>query len=187
MEVGVFMKLSKSKYCNGIQCIKMLWLDKYKKEYKEDVASKSVFDNGNDVHEIARKLLGDDINISFNENLNVMINDTKEALKNDKVIITEASFAYQDNFCSVDILKKDGNDYEMYEVKSSTYLKDVFINDLSYQVYVLSKLGFNITKACVVTIDSSYVRNGDLELDKLFKINDGEKCSRLVHLFLFKN
>lgn len=166
------MNLSKSKYCNGIQCRKMLWLDKYKKDYKEDSGVDSVFDNGNDVHEVARKLFGNDINIEFNDNLNIMISDTKEALKNRKVVITEASFAYKDNFCSVDILKKDDNKYEIYEVKSSTHLKDVFINDLSYQVYVLTKLGFNITKACVVTIDSSYVRKKELELNKLFKIND---------------
>ena len=112
------MKLSKSKYCNGIQCKKMLWLDKYKKKYKEDLGNDSVLDNGNEVHEIARKLFGKDINIEFNDNLNEMIKDTKIALNNKTAIITEASFVYQDNFCSVDILKKNNDEYEMYEVKS---------------------------------------------------------------------
>lgn len=163
------MKLSKSKYCNGIQCKKMLWLDKYRSNYKEEIDNSRVLDNGNDVHEVARKLFGEDINIKFNENLNNMIIDTKKTLKNDKCVITEASFVYKDNFCSVDILKKDGNNYEMFEVKSSTHLKDIFINDLSYQYYVLTKLGYNIVKAYVVILDSSYIRNGNLELDKLFK------------------
>ena len=163
------MKLSKSKYCNGIQCKKMLWLDKYRSNYKEEIDNSRVLDNGNDVHEVARKLFGEDINIKFNENLNNMIIDTKKTLKNDKCVITEASFVYKDNFCSVDILKKDGNNYEMFEVKSSTHLKDIFINDLSYQYYVLTKLGYNVVKAYVVILDSSYIRNGNLELDKLFK------------------
>ena len=166
------MKLSKSKYCNGIQCKKMLWLDKYRNEFKEEIDNSRVLDNGNDVHEVARKLFGEDVNIEFNENLNQMIKDTKEALKKENAIITEASFNYKDNFCSVDILKKEGNNYEMYEVKSSTHLKDVFINDLSYQYYVLTKLGYNICNAYVVILDSSYVRHGDLELNKLFKIID---------------
>lgn len=166
------MKLSKSKYCNGIQCKKMLWLDKYRNEFKEEIDNSRFLDNGNDVHEVARKLFGEDVNIEFNENLNQMIKDTKEALKKENAIITEASFNYKDNFCSVDILKKEGNNYEMYEVKSSTHLKDVFINDLSYQYYVLTKLGYNICNAYVVILDSSYVRYGDLELDKLFKIID---------------
>ena len=163
------MKLSKSKYCNGIQCKKMLWLDKYRSNYKEEIDNSRVLDNGNDVHEVARKLFGEDINIKFNENLNNMIIDTKKTLKNDRCVITEASFVYKDNFCSVDILKKDGNNYEMFEVKSSTHLKDIFINDLSYQYYVLTKLGYNVVKAYVVILDSSYIRNGNLELDKLFK------------------
>ena len=100
------MKLSKSKYCNAIQCKKMLWLDKYRNEFKEEIDNSRVLDNGNEVHEAARKLFGDDINIKFNEDLNYMISDTKKALNNEKAIITEASFNYKDNFCSVDILKK---------------------------------------------------------------------------------
>lgn len=162
------MNLSKSKYCNGIQCKKMLWLDKYKCDVKEDIDNSAIMDNGNDVHEVARKLFGDDINIKFNKNLNVMIEDTKEALKYDKVVITEASFAYKNNFCSVDILVKDGNDYDIYEVKSSTHLKEVFKTDLSYQVYVLTKLGYNVRRSSVVIINSSYEYHDHVELDKLF-------------------
>ena len=166
------MNLSKSKYCNGIQCKKMLWLDKYKPEEKEKLDNEAVFDNGNDVHEVARKLLGEDINIAFNENLNEMIKDTEKALKKENVVITEASFNYKNNFCSVDILKKDGNDFEIYDVKSSTHLKDVFINDASYQYYVLTSLGFNVTKCYVVILNKDYVRESELDLDKLFIKND---------------
>ena len=166
------MNLSKSKYCNGLQCKKMLWLDKYKHDEKEELDNESVLDNGNDVHEVARKLLGEDVNIKFNENLNEMIKDTEKQLKKENVIITEASFNYNNNFCSVDILKKEGKNYEIYEVKSSTQLKDVFINDASYQYYVLTSLGLNVTKCYVVTINNKYVKDGDLELDKLFYKND---------------
>lgn len=166
------MNLSKSKYCNGLQCKKMLWLEKNKPEVKTEIDNESVLDNGNDVHEVARKLLGEDINISFNENLNEMIKDTEKALKKESVIITEASFNYNNNFCSVDILKKDNNSYEIYEVKSSTHLKDVFINDASYQYYVLTNLGLNVTKCYVVLLNSNYIRKGKLDLNKLFIKND---------------
>ena len=97
------MNLSKSKYCNGIQCKKMLWLEKYKPEEKGELSNEAVLDNGNDVHEVARKLLGEDINIEFNENLNEMIKDTKKALEKENAIVTEASFNYEHNFCSVEI------------------------------------------------------------------------------------
>ena len=166
------MNLSKSKYCKAVQCEKMLWLDKYKREVKEEIDNESVLENGTNVGELAKKLFGKYIDIEFNNDLNKMIDDTKRALENDTVIITEASFVYNNNFCSVDILKKDGNKYEMYEVKSSTHISDIYLDDISYQYYVLTSLGLNITKASIVYINSSYVRQGELELDKLFKIKD---------------
>lgn len=162
------MNLSKSKYCNGIQCKKILWLNKYKPDVKGEIDNSSILDNGNDVHEIAKNLLGNHTNIEFNENLSVMIENTKKELLKDKIVITEASFNYQNNFCSVDILKKENNEYEIYEVKGSTKLKDIFIDDISYQYYVLNNLGLNVVKCYVVHINSSYIRKGDLELDKLF-------------------
>ena len=163
------MNLSKSKYCNGLQCKKMLWLYKNKPEEKEEVNNQSVFDNGNDVHEVARKLLGEEINIPFNEDLTQMIKDTEKVMKQEKVIITEASFSYENNFCSVDILKKEGNTYEIYEVKSSTELKGVYVDDVSYQYFVLISLGLKVEKCYVVILNNRYVRKGKLDLNQLFK------------------
>lgn len=163
------MNLSKSKYCNGLQCKKMLWLYKNKPEEKKEVNNQSVFDNGNDVHEVARKLLGEDINIPFNEDLTQMIKDTEEVMKQEKVIIAEASFSYENNFCSVDILKKEGNTYEIYEVKSSTELKDVYVDDVSYQYFVLTSLGLKVEKCYVAILNNRYVRKGKLDLNQLFK------------------
>ena len=167
------MNLSKSRYCRGLQCPKMLWLEKNKPEVMTEVNNEAVLEQGNMVHEVARYLFGEHVNIDYTDNLNEMIKDTYITIESyDKVIITEASFNYENNFCSVDILKKDKNNYEIYEVKSSTELKDVYINDASYQYYVLTNLGFKVTKCSIVVINSSYERNGDIELDKLFIKND---------------
>ncbi len=167
------MNLSKSRYCRGIQCKKMLWLEKNKPEEMEKIDNSSVLNQGNAVHEVARYLFGEHINIEYTDNLNEMIKDTYRTIESYKdIIITEASFNYMNNFCSVDILKKNGEKYEIYEVKSSTELKDVYINDASYQYYILKNLGFNVTKCSIVVINNSYERNGNIELDKLFTIND---------------
>ena len=166
------MNLSKSKYCNAIQCKKMLWLEKYKPEQKEELNNESVLDNGNLVHDLARNLFGDHITIEFNEDLNVMIENTTKALEKEKVVIAEASFNYNDNFCSVDILKKNKERYEIYEVKSSTEVKDIYIIDASYQTYVLRSLGYDVKKVSIVTLNNKYKRKKELELDKLFNISD---------------
>ena len=166
------MNLSKSKYCLGVQCNKILWLDKYSPEERMEVQNQSVLDNGTEVGECAKDLFGFHIDINFSENLNEMLQDTEKILKLDKVVITEASFVYENNFCSVDILKKDGNNIEVYEVKSSTKVHNIYLDDISYQVYILLGLGYNVTKASIVHINPLYIRHGELNLNELFTIED---------------
>ena len=163
------MNLSKSRYCRGLQCKKMLWLEKNMPEVMTEPNNDSILEQGNAVHEVARYLFGEHINIEYTDNLNEMVKDTYRTIESYKnVVITEASFNYEKNFCSVDILKKNNDKYEIYEVKSSTELKDVYINDASYQYYVLKSLGFNVTKCSIVIINREYERMGSIDLNKLF-------------------
>ena len=166
------MNLSKSKYCRAIQCNKMLWLDKNKPEEKGEIDNQAVLDNGTKVGELAKGIFGKYINIEYNENLDKMIYDTKEELKRSPNIITEASFEYKNNFCSVDILKNNGDSVEIYEVKSSTEVKDIYLDDISYQFYILSNLGYKVAKASIVYINNQYIRHGELNLQQLFNIED---------------
>ena len=165
------MYLSKSKYCTGITCKKRLWLEENKPEEKEEV-NDSVLLNGTKVGEIAKNLFGPFIDVKFSDNLSTMINDTKSLLNIKNIVITEASFNYDNNFCSVDILKKDDDKYEMYEVKSSTEISDIYIDDISYQYYILKNLGYNVVKASIVYINKNYIKNGELNLKELFNIED---------------
>lgn len=164
--------LSKSKYCNAVQCNKILWLDENRKELYKSATRESVLENGKEVGEIARGIFGEYTNIDFSENFSNMILNTKKAIENKIRIITEASFKYKRNFCSVDILKNDIDGIEIYEVKSSTEIHDIYIDDVSYQLYVLLGLGYHVKKVCIVYINNQYERKGELELDKLFKIED---------------
>lgn len=45
--------LSKSRYCKGIQCPKILWMDKYKPEEAADVLSENIMANGEKVGDLA--------------------------------------------------------------------------------------------------------------------------------------
>ena len=53
---------------------------------------------------------------------------------------------------------------EIYEVKSSTEVKEIYYHDVAYQCYVLTKLGYTVEHACVVHINKEYVRHGELDL-----------------------
>ena len=166
------INLSKSKYCKAVQCNKILWLDKFKPELAQEVANDSVLENGTEVGELARNLFGPFLNVEFQENLSKMIEITQKYLEEKPNIITEASFQYQNNFCSVDILKNDTDGLSIYEVKSSTEVHDIYLDDISYQFYILKNLGFPIKSANIIYLNSSYERNGSLDLQQLFKIEN---------------
>lgn len=166
------MNLSKSRYTLGVTCGKKLWLSCYKPEEAVDTGNESVLDNGNKVGDLARGLFGDYVLIWYNENYAKMISDTEKVLANKPNIICEASFSYDGNFCSVDILKNDVDGVEIYEVKSSTGLKNIYLEDVSYQTWVLNKLGIKVKKSYVIHVNSDYVREEKFDINKYFVIND---------------
>ena len=165
--------LSKSRYCSAVQCQKMLWLKKHCPEQFDDaVMNQAVLDTGLEVGDLAMGLFGDFSEVPYGD-LNEMIKETQRLLQSGVQNIAEASFSYNGLFCSVDLLKSKGdNRVEIYEVKSSTQIQDIYYHDVAYQSYVLTKLGFVVEVVGIVHIDNTYIRIGDLELDSLFKIND---------------
>ncbi len=165
--------LSKSKYCSAVQCPKMLWLKKHKPElFDAGVMNESILETGNEVGDLAMGLFGDFTEVPFGD-LGEMIAATARLIEEGVQVLAEASFSYESLFCSVDILKNlGGKAVELYEVKSSTSVKDIYYDDVAYQVYVLTKLGFRVKKACLLHIDNGYVRQGALDIRKLFKAAD---------------
>ncbi len=165
--------LSKSKYCSAVQCPKMLWLKKHKpEEFDASVMQESVLETGNQVGDLAMGLFGDFTEVPFGD-LGEMLRITGELMEQGAPIIAEASFSFDGLFCSVDILKNLGNNHvELYEVKSSTEVKEIYREDVAYQRYVLEKLGYIVDKACLVFVNKYYVRQGELDIQQLFRRED---------------
>lgn len=170
------LRLSKSKYCNAVQCPKMLWLHRNKpEEFDDSVINEAVLETGNQVGDLAMGLFGDFTEVPFGD-LGDMLEETQRLIDADTPVIAEASFALDGLFCSVDILKNKGNGHvEIYEVKSSTAVSEIYLHDTAYQQYVLSGLGYKVDGVYLVHINSCYVRHGEINLDELFVIED-VKC-----------
>jgi hypothetical protein len=167
--------LSKSLYIKGLQCHKALWLHKNRPELKTIIsaAQQAVFDSGTDVGILAQELFPDGIMIPY-EGLSYaeQLAMTEDALNRGEKTIYEAAFSFDGVFVKVDILHRGKVGWEVYEVKSSTDCKDVYLNDIAVQNYVIAGSGLPITRACLVHINNSYVRHGDIEVEKLFAIQD---------------
>ena len=170
--MAVSTGISKKLYCYGVQCPKMLWMQKHKPELFEDsVKNQSILATGIEVGALARGLFGPYALVQGS--LDEMIKETQRLLASGEPIIAEASFSCDGLFCSVDILKNLGDKkVELYEVKSSTKVSKIYIHDVSFQVYVLEKCGFTVQRACLVYINNQYKRGIELEIDKLFAIDD---------------
>ena len=164
--------ITKSLYCSLLSCDRYAWLSRHKPEKYVEKKQEDVLQNGKEVGELARNLFGDFDLIEFNKNINTMIDETQESVERGTHVIAEASFRFENAFCSVDILKNDIDGVEVYEVKSSTEIQDIYLDDVAFQVYILRHLGYRVKKANIVYLNSEYVRHGDLELDKLFVIED---------------
>lgn len=167
------LHLSKSKFCSAVQCPKMLWLKANKaEEFDGSVMNETVLKRGLEVGDLAMGLFGEFVEVPYGD-LGDMLSKTKELVENGTPIIAEASFSKNNCFCSVDILINKGNNkVELYEVKSSTSVHDIYYYDVAYQYYVLTEIGFEVEKAGLVYIDNTYVRHGDIDIQKLFAIED---------------
>ncbi len=168
-------KLSKSQYLRGLQCHKKLWLYRNRKDLLEepDAAQQALFDTGTDVGLLAQQLFPGGEEIRFEEgNFDDKIQRTKDLIESGVKTIYEATFKYDGVLVMVDILHKGRSGWQLYEVKSSTQVKDVHYDDVAVQYYVLNGSGLNIAKTALVHINSQYVREGELDIKQLFAIED---------------
>lgn len=171
------MNMSKSKYCKAVQCEKIVWLEENRRDLIEQ-KDESRMKTGQKVGEIAKGIFGEYTDINYDSDLAKRVEMTRKAMSDGAGVITEASFLFDDNFCSVDILKNLSDGVEIYEVKSSTEVKDVYLDDVSYQYFVLTGCGLNVKKVFIVYINNEYVRGDELELEKLFNIEDVTDIAR---------
>lgn len=170
------MFLSKSRYCEGMQCPKMLWLKKNRpEEFDVTILDEQVLRTGDLVGDLAMGLFGHYVEVAHSADISVMIQRTRDLIDAGTPIIAEASFDYNSNFCSVDILVNEPDGVVIAEVKSATACKENYLHDLAYQVFVLSGCGLSVKKSLLVHINSEYVRQGELDIQMLFAVEDMTK------------
>lgn len=183
--------LSKSRYTAFCQCPKLLWLKVNKpNEATIDPAVESRFAQGNEVGDLAMRRFGE-----FKEahaeksdgslDLATMTEQTRQWMKEGIENICEASFTYEtelheSHYCAVDILRKNGDGWDIYEVKSSSFPEfdgqetklEKYAPDIAYQKWVLTMCGVKVINTYLVCINSDYERHGELDLHRLFVIID---------------
>lgn len=172
--------LSKSQFLKGLQCPKSLYLQKYHPELAGEVSEsrEALFESGKEVGVLARGLHPGGLEILFDaKNFARQLELTKEYIKKGMTIIYEPAFNHDGLFTKADILRKTKSGWELYEVKNSTKIKEdaFYYEDVAFQYHVLKENGLSINKAHLVHINNQYERQGDIEIEKLFTMNDVTK------------
>jgi len=167
--------LSKSQFIRALQCHKSLWLYKNRPELrtKPDESQQAVSDAGRSVGLLAQGLFPGGETIEFEgSSFKEKIDRTRRLIEGGSTTIYEATFRFDGILVMVDILHKGAKGWELYEVKMSSEVKDFYLNDVAVQYYVLSGSGLPLEKVSLVHIDTDYVRQGDIDIQSLFHIED---------------
>jgi hypothetical protein len=150
-------------------------LHKNRPELKDEIsdAQQAIFQSGTDVGILAQQLFPHGIEIPY-EGLShqAQIDQTRIEIENGIETIYEATFLQEGVFVKVDILHKGLRGWEIYEVKGSTGVKDVYLFDAALQYRVLTGAGLDISKVAIVYVNNQYVRYVDLDISQLFAIAD---------------
>ena len=166
--------LSKSTYLSLIQCPKLFWtLFNAPATIPSQETNQARFNEGKEVEKYARQLFSQGISIDHSHPFPNVIAQSQSALLSAPVNtpIFNALITAPGLICEVDILipRKNGF-FDIYEVKSATSCKDHYLPDIAFQKYVCKKAGLKIRKTHLITINSGYVRQGDIEPKKLFNV-----------------
>ena len=165
--------LTKSKYMVGLLCPKHLWTLFHQKEKIPEIDEQMQhrFDQGHLVGELAKKLFKNGVDIKtddFKKNLE----DSKRLISSGKPLF-EAGFLIDRLYSRADILEPvKNNEWNIIEVKSSTELKEEYIDDVAFQKYCYEKSGLKIRKCFLMHINNEYVRKGIIKPNEFFKKED---------------
>ena len=154
------MGVTKTDFVRGMQCPKILWLDRHKPELKEippEVREK--LDQGNDYGDRMMGMFGPFTEVQeyypgtkWPDRVR-MAAKTAELIAAGTRIICEAAFMDGNgNYCAVDILRWDdeNNCYDMYEVKNATEITDRFVQDAAFQAYLIRRTGLKLGRVFIV-------------------------------------
>jgi hypothetical protein len=153
--------LTKSRYMAGLQCLRRLWLLVHDPMPYEEPAPGSPVDIGQDIGRKAHLLFPGGIEVTEEPWEHTQAVARTAALMADASVpaIFEAAFDYDGIRIRVDVLERlPASTWGLCEVKSSTRLKDHYIDDIALQAYVLRGADITVRSIELLHVNTAYVR-----------------------------
>ncbi len=168
--------LSKTSYIKGVQCLKQLYLTKKYPKLRDRLPAErlAIFSRGTNVGIYAQELFpgGIDAGPKHYTQYQKAVARTKELMGNGQEVIYEAAFQANRTLILLDILVRNGDKWDAYEVKSSVKLSRTYYNDAALQYNVIVNSGIALNSFSLIYINKDYKLDGDINIQKLFIITD---------------
>lgn len=173
------MHLSKTRILAGLHCEKRLFLmlnhPGLAKRKKSPLAETGII-----VGNQARKEFPGGVQVNRFQQGSDPFTETSSYLDDSNVTaIFEAGFVYQDTEVFADILQREGSEWNLIEVKSSSSVKDDYIDDVTVQYTVLANAGVSIKSIELMYLNKNFVYQGDEDYQDLFIREDVSE--RVIH------
>ena len=152
------MAITKTDFMRGMQCRKMLWLDKHKPGLRvipPEIQAR--LDAGNEFGDRAMGMFGpyEEMTVYLPgkkiPDKKAMAAKTQDAIARGVSVICEAAFINYNNYCAADILRKTEQGYDLYEVKNAPEVHEQFVRDAAFQYYIITRCGLKIGRICIIT------------------------------------
>lgn len=156
--------LTKSRYIAGLQCPRRLWLLVNDPPGYDDPPDGSPAEIGQEIGRKAHLLFPGGVLIDQEPWQHAEAMARTVALMGDPSVpaIFEAAFEHEDVRIRADVLERlPSGAWGLREVKSSSGVKDHYLDDLAVQAFVLKGANIRLSSVQLIHVDTDYVRGAD--------------------------
>ena len=171
------IELTKSEFIQFLKHPGFLWLKKYDKDKLpslEDI--QHILDMGNKFEKYAEEYFADSIRLGFNNYMEYrsLPERTKKELTIGKhKTIFQGRLVSSNLTCIFDILEKEGDKYNLYEIKASTKVKEEYYYDLAFQRKVIEGAGFKLNNIKIIYVNNEFtLTEKGIAVEDIIKIED---------------
>ena len=171
------IRISKSKFVAGCQCLKRLYFQVHQPELaaEPDGTADAIIEQGREVGLLARQMFPGGVEVRSEGGLDQAIRITRELTANREVpAIFEGTFEHGGVLVRVDILhrRRDGR-WRLIEVKSTTDVRDHHVGDVAIQHRVVSRSDVDLAASCLVHVNRDYIyQGGAIDAHRFFRIRN---------------
>jgi hypothetical protein len=174
------MRFTKTRFLAGLQCAKHLHLIMHHPEFATPMESPMMI-TGEVVEQHARREFPGAITVE-RYGATVPFEKTQALLDNPAVTaIFQAALKHEDVEVFVDVLQREGDGWNLVEIKAASGIKDYHIHDVAIQAWVALRTGLNMRRFQLMHIDSDFTYQGRHIYAGLFQL---EEVTEKIHAHL---